>query len=650
MAGRLRSTVAGVLVALLLLPATDVLANPGTAPVRLLVTFTDPVDANELDRSLSTASLVDAPAAPSRVQLLELGHPAEVERVRGLLAVRGDVAAVEPDRDLEAAGRIERVLDVVVPDTVHSATDGELTLQQVAPTSAGSWGVRNLGRSVGGTAGLAGIDVGAPTAWSRSTGRDVVVAVIDSGVDIDHPLLRDRIWRNPGERLSGRDDDGNGYVDDLHGWNFVDGNNRVFVSEQLDAHGTHVAGIIAATAHAPSGFESVAPQARIMPLRFIAGHSGRTSDAIAALRYAEANGADVVNASWAADTGSPALRTVLAEMTIPVVLSAGNEGQQPGAPVGYPAAYGLANMVSVAALDADGSMARFSSRCADTVDVAAPGSRILSTYPGARLAEASGTSQAAPHVAGVLALALQRHPDADPVALARVVRDTVRPLAGATDTRAGGIARAPALLDALGTAIPACNGVGDLPFVDVGRDNVHHDAVACMLTRGVTRGTSATTYGAGADLSREQIATLVANALAPTGRLPAPPARDRYRDTAGSVHRDNIETLAAVGIVAVPGPRYEPTRTVTRAEFAAIVARAAEWLAGAEVRARGPAFDDIAGHPDAAGIEVAAGLRVISGRRPGVFSPEAPLRRDQAATMVTQLLDRLVQHGLLDPG
>lgn len=245
----------------------------------------------------------------------------------------------------------------------------------------------------------------------------MVVAVVDSGVDWRHPLLNGRMWVNPGESQDGRDRDGNGYVDDIVGWNFLDDSPYVFVDPQEDEHGTHVAGIIAGERHRESGFVGVAPGARIMSLKVVGEHQGRLTSTdsmvIAALRYAQDNGADVINMSMGTPQGSVAVRTAVAELGIPLVAAAGNFGEERGSPVGYPAAFELPNLVAVAALDHRGMMAYFSSRDRRTVDVAAPGVFIPSTVPAelGYLAIHDGTSMAAPHVAGVLALALERHPD-----------------------------------------------------------------------------------------------------------------------------------------------------------------------------------------------------------------------------------------------
>lgn len=615
-------------------------------PVRLLVTYASPVHGGSEAAALRTASVTadeHVVGGTAVVQVLEFDRPGDAVRAEALLRGRPDVLAVEPDHVLR---RAEWHVDEIVTLTEVNAAPADAQVS----ASGGSWGVDNDGGSIEGTDGRKGIDVGATSAWNHATGRDVVVAVIDSGIDVEHPLLRDRMWQNPGEKRDGRDTDGNGFVDDIHGWNFVDDTSRLFTSEAEDSHGTHVAGIIAGTAHTRSGFSSVAPDARIMALKFISGEGGRTSDAIRAIRYAVANGAHVINASWGGPEASRALETELAASPIPVVVAAGNLGERLELAPVYPASFGLQNLVSVAAVDHRGALAPYSSRSRHLVDVAAPGSRILSTYPNGQMAYASGTSQAAPHVVGVLALALQRHPGTDPTSLAAATRDTVRPLRAATETRAGGIVRAPALLDHLGTRVPVCGPTTAMAFDDVAVTSPHYDAVACLVSTGVTQGVSATSFGSTRGLTRAQIATLVARAIDRTGELPAAPELSRFTDVpATSVHRDAIETLAAIGIVrGTTATSFEPGRTVTRAELAAVTSRATEYLTEGQVRAAGPAFFDLAGVVEAPEIDKSAGLRIVLGRSDGAFQPTLPVRRDQAASMVYRLLDRLAQQGVFD--
>lgn len=388
-----------------------------------------------------------------------------------------------------------------------------------------------------------------------------------------------------------------------------------------------------------------------MPLRFIDGIQGRGSDAVAAIRYAIAHGADVINASWGSPDTSVALRTVLAESPVPIVVSAGNDGRSLDHEPWYPAADDLDTTVVVASVAIDGELSSFSNHSDRLVDVAAPGELILSIWPGEQLALSSGTSMAAPFVSGVLALALQHHPQLTAEEAVQAVRDTVRPLETVADTVAGGIVRAPSLLDHLGTRVSACPGIDPaaLPFADVSETSPHRGSVACLLARGVTQGVSAEAFGSDRGLTRAQIASLVARTLREADAAPPVPTAPRYQDVpVDSVHRDAIEALAAVGIVeGRTASTYEPGATTSRAELAAVVARAAEYLADGEVRAHGPAFADTAGVVDEVWIDKAAGLRIVLGRTPEAFEPALPVRRDQAASMLSRLLDRWVQQGLL---
>ncbi len=250
--------------------------------------------------------------------------------------------------------------------------------------------------------------VNAPESWARGyTGRGVTVAVIDSGVDVYHDDLRNNIWVNTGEIANnGIDDDGNGFIDDVRGWDFIGDDNTPL---DTNGHGTHVAGTIAA-ANNNIGGTGIAYGARIMPVRVL-GTSGRSSGNSVAegIRYAAANGADVINLSLGRDTPSSALSSAIAYATQRgsfVVMAAGNSSaSQPGYPARYATDYGI----SVGSLDRDGDISDFSNRAGSSRQmhhVMAPGGSIYSTLPNDRYGSISGTSMAAPHVAGVVALML----------------------------------------------------------------------------------------------------------------------------------------------------------------------------------------------------------------------------------------------------
>lgn len=303
------------------------------------------------------------------------------------------------------------------------------------------WGLHNTGQIINGTAGRRDADINLPEAWSLTKGmkmREVVVAVIDSGVDINHPDLAGSIWRNEAE-ASGRagvDDDQNGYVDDVNGWNFRDNNNAVFASATEDSHGTHVAGIIAASINNSRGIAGIAPNAKIMPLKFISGKEGNTMDAIRAIQYAKANGAQIVNASWGSYGGyqGDVLERAIMDSGMLFIAAAGNEANNNDLTPSYPASYSSSNILSVAAIDNRGRLASFSNFGISTVDLAAPGASILSTVPRSASSGLQdyvyydGTSMAAPYVAGAAALMLGARPEIAPEKMIRVLTSTGKPL------------------------------------------------------------------------------------------------------------------------------------------------------------------------------------------------------------------------------
>ncbi|MCO6430939.1 MAG: S8 family serine peptidase [Deltaproteobacteria bacterium] len=248
------------------------------------------------------------------------------------------------------------------------------------------------------------------SAWDQTTGsEEIVVAVIDSGAELDHEDLKANLWINPGE-IAGNmiDDDGNGFVDDVHGFNFVD--SGLPPTDEL-GHGTHVAGIIGAEANNGAGIAGVAWNVRLMTLKFIGGDGfGTTTAAIQAIDYAVANGARVINASWgSAGSNSKALEQAIVrarDAGVLFVAAAGNNSQNLDIKPFYPASFELSNVVSVAAIGQDDRLAGFSNYGPGSVDIAAPGAGVVSTYLGGGYAYLSGTSMAAPQVAGVAALML----------------------------------------------------------------------------------------------------------------------------------------------------------------------------------------------------------------------------------------------------
>jgi len=247
------------------------------------------------------------------------------------------------------------------------------------------WGLQNIGQEVNSIPGLKGADISAVEAWKSllTVNPNVVVAVIDSGIDFNHPDLDGNIWTNIYEIADNSiDDDGNGYVDDVRGWDFYNDTN-VPQPNDVSGHGTHVAGIIAAQGNDGIGVAGVSWTAQIMSLRFMDGLGiGSTVDAILAMEYANANGADVINASWGGGGYNQALKDIIDVSPALVVCAAGNQTVDNDLTPHYPASYDSENIIAVAATDNTDALAWFSNYGVKTVDVGAPGAYILSCAPG----------------------------------------------------------------------------------------------------------------------------------------------------------------------------------------------------------------------------------------------------------------------------
>jgi RHS repeat-associated protein len=419
--------------------ANRIARDAGRAPRRegeLLVRFREGVVEQEKDAAAAArgARRVGQLRGGSRLEKLRLNAGQSLEAEVAELSSNPAVELVEPNY-------------LITPEQAPSD-----------PRFSEQWALANSGQN----GGHADSDIGAQRAWQTVTGSaQTTVAVIDSGIDFTHPDLVNNLWTNPAERANGRDDDRDGFSDDLHGWDWVtDGN--VIVDGQ--GHGTAVAGIIAAEGNNGAGISGVMWRAGLMSLRVLDNMgTGDVADAVEAIDYAVAHGAQVINLSWGTEGESQALRDAISRAganNVVVVCSAGNSGRNIDGSPYYPASFNLPNMISVAASTNVDQLATWSNWGAQSVAIAAPGSDILTTAPGGyRLV--SGTSAAAPVVSGVAGLVKALRPTQSAVNVRAAITGGARRIAGLDGVVAsGGVVSAPGAITAA-SGLPAGGGNGN---------------------------------------------------------------------------------------------------------------------------------------------------------------------------------------------
>ncbi|MCC7300799.1 MAG: S8 family serine peptidase, partial [Verrucomicrobia bacterium] len=306
------------------------------------------------------------------------------------------------------------------------------------------------------------VKINATSAWDMTTGStNVIVAVIDTGISLTHPDLSSNIWKNVAELngTAGVDDDGNGFVDDTTGWDFVNNDKN---PDDDNSHGTHCAGTIGAVGNNSVGVVGVCWKVRLMALK--AGDSDgllAISDTAEAVRYAADNGAKIISASYGGSGSSDTARDAISYANgkgVLFIAAAGNNGLDNDSTPHYPSSYDLPNVVSVAASDQSDLLASFSNYGKTSVDLAAPGVSIYSTVPGDSYEAMQGTSMATPHVAGAAALLLSAKPGLTHLQLKQALLNTVDPVSSlAAKTVSGGrlnVKKMIALQDTDGDGMP----------------------------------------------------------------------------------------------------------------------------------------------------------------------------------------------------
>lgn len=364
----------------------------------------------------------------------------------------------------------------------------------------------------------------AEEAWSLGyTGSEnVYVGIIDEGVQVTHPDLADNIWKNSFDPIDGRDNDNNGYVDDSNGWDFHNEDASVFDPADGDDHGTHVSGTIGARGGNRLGGSGVAWNVRMISAKFIGSSGGYVSDAISALNYLRdlktRHGLRIIASSnsWGGGGYSSALHTAIlraAKAGILFVAAAGNNGSNNDSVPNYPSNYTTLQgtsvespasyeaVIAVAAISPSGERGSFSNYGRSTVDIGAPGVGIWSTVPTDSYASYTGTSMAAPHVTGVIALYAAAFPAASPAQIRAAVLSAAKPtdsLAGVTVTGGrlsleGLFQRRPSLqrdydVAVQGIAVPTTVSVGQKVTILIRVANEGNQTVTALVSLAATGG------------------------------------------------------------------------------------------------------------------------------------------------------------------
>ncbi len=407
-------------------------AAAAAAPDELVVGYVVGASPEQRSRARGRASaqlaerVVQAAADRTEVELVRLPQGKNRDQAAAELQSDPAVAYVEPNWTL--------IHQATATDPIYTSPDPAKDL----------WGMR------GDAAGAAGSQADKAWAAGHTGSAGVYVGVIDEGIQFTHPDLSGQVWTNPFDAAGdGKDNDGNGYIDDTHGWDFANNDNTIYdggTRGSLDDHGTHVSGTIGAKANNDVGVVGMNWNVTLISGKFLGRRGGSLTDAVKAVDYFTGlkarHGLNIVatNNSWGGGGFSQTLLDAITRANaqdILFVAAAGNSGTDNDATASYPSGYDVPNVIAVAAIDRNGGLASFSQYGATTVDLGAPGVGVWSTTAPGTYESYNGTSMATPHVTGAAALYASTHPGSTAAQIKAAILGAVVPtasLAGKTAT------------------------------------------------------------------------------------------------------------------------------------------------------------------------------------------------------------------------
>lgn len=308
-------------------------------------------------------------------------------------------------------------------------SDKEVELLNYGSKFNEQWGLYNYGQEINRKSGKSGCDIDIINAWKITKGNsDILVGVLDTGIQISNSNIYHSIYVNENEIINGIDDDNNGYIDDINGWDFYNNDSTVYDDYLHDYHGTFITSIISSS-HS-NAIAGIAPNVKILPLKFMNGSSGDINDAIRAIEYAHSLGVDIINCSWDSIIYNSRLEETMKKYSdILFVCSSGKYKNDLLKVPTYPACFDIDNVICVTALNNCGELYEFSGY-GSLADVAAPGCDVIGMYPDSEFSFSTGSSYAVAYVTGIAALIKSVNSDLNSAEIAEILKMGVKEIDG----------------------------------------------------------------------------------------------------------------------------------------------------------------------------------------------------------------------------